>query len=1094
MIFQKWSKIFLALATVVLLTTKTSAAIIVMVNATTSFAYTTNAGVFTVTRTGDSTAVTVKLAVSGTAVYGMDYPAFPTNITMGSGVFSTNLSVRLTNSIAAAKTVVLSLLTNASYFTGLSTNAVVTLLPSSSVTNSVSLPTGRYWRGSGGDPSYWSQVVPLDYEKGVVYSNLNGNAASLYQISSWSSTTLYHYNATNPLSQNIVSNRIAFNNPIVAFGERVGGTPLYLNQPYSFGIAAGMGMSATPSPPITVGAIRIDVFYQTNFGYAGVIFMYPPQFPFNSDTNRWQRYITNGFQIATSTNYAYTGSAFQLTTNNFGLRNIFSATPNLKWGASANPGYVMTHTANNQATNFYYMVQEYSSVDTNWMVLDGSGFTSPSFLYTMEFEQRPAWRSVFLDQPHFDGSPLPPFYAGKTVAEILTNTPPVTNIVNFTPSAATNLDNSPELRRHPILDNFVACMGNDPIALANYVVNEIGLTDPMDYSDNGNVAEQSINPTGVTRGALGAFLEKQGSPVEQCALLVYLLRQAGVPAVYEFAPRNGIQILDARLSRMLKFQVHGGFTEAGKLYTTNTMIGVNYPWVAAYIGTNWVHIFPWLKDYEISEGFDLYDMMPTNYSNAYGWLKDYIYASTNLLNLAVDGNNTPSVIFPRFLQQTLQQNHPGISVDDIGVKILNRRHNYARWQDFPTPTWITNVSRSIENLTSSAITNISPTLTNIFDTVSVEIYSLADPTKDIQTGDMRLCDLHNREFYIYQYVTNSTQVQLNLILLPFRSSITNQFSFGNDTNLLSRQALSLTLASSDDQLGFRFHYHRHRALSAAYAIDPTLSFLGFSAGEKIDLERPLRKGDQAAICLNYGQVTHDMLNVHAADIWQMENGLRTNSALTNSVSPDVYMGALMYLAGMSYYEKVSSFDQVNQHLHKMDILSTWSAGLSRISPARNGTGGLLNGKIDPVLPCVDMFFYLVAGTGNSTVQPDSGQTEEMAQQNYNLIALLDKSAQEHQVINRFYKQTNAVSTVRLLQMAQSQGLGIVPLNIFNYVSQGTTLYQGHQLRTYDTNMWQDVTNFLKVLSPNGSGNNIAYMTPGPINNSSYSGMAALKIG
>ena len=113
MIFQKWSKIFLALATVVLLTTKTSAAIIVTVNATTSFAYTTNAGVFTVTRTGDSTAVTVKLAVSGTAVYGMDYPAFPTNITMGSGVFSTNLSVRLTNSIAAAKTVVLSLLTNA---------------------------------------------------------------------------------------------------------------------------------------------------------------------------------------------------------------------------------------------------------------------------------------------------------------------------------------------------------------------------------------------------------------------------------------------------------------------------------------------------------------------------------------------------------------------------------------------------------------------------------------------------------------------------------------------------------------------------------------------------------------------------------------------------------------------------------------------------------------------------------------------------------------------------------------------------------------------------------------------------------------------
>ena len=193
----------------------------------------------------------------------------------------------------------------------------------------------------------------------------------------------------------------------------------------------------------------------------------------------------------------------------------------------------------------------------------------------------------------------------------------MTNVVSFIPSAATNLDASPELRRHPTLDNFVASMGNDPIALANYVINNIDLTDPMDYSGNGNIAEQSINPGGVTRGALGTFMEKQGSPVDQCALLVYLLRQAGVPAVYEFPPRNGLKILDARLNRMLKFQVHGGFTEAGQLYTTNTMIPVNYPWVAAYIGTNWVHIFPWLKDYEITEGLNLYDCMPTNYSSAY---------------------------------------------------------------------------------------------------------------------------------------------------------------------------------------------------------------------------------------------------------------------------------------------------------------------------------------------------------------------------------------------------------------------------------------------------------------------------------------------
>jgi len=381
----------------------------------------------------------------------------------------------------------------------------------------------------------------------------------------------------------------------------------------------------------------------------------------------------------------------------------------------------------------------------------------------------------------------------------------------------------------------------------------------MEYSDSGTVAEEAINPPGVRRGALGTFMEKQGSPIEQCALLVYLLRQAGVPAVYEFAPRNGIKILDERLSRMLKLQIHGSFNEAGKLYTTNTMISVNYPWVAAYVGTNWVHIFPWLKDYDVSEGLDLWDFMPTNYPNAYPWVKDYIYGATNLLSLAVDGDNTPRVIFPRFLQQTLAQNHPGVSVDDIGARIVNRRHSYSRWQDFPTPTWVTNVSTSLENLTADGVTNISPSLMNVFDTLSVEIYSVNNPLKRVQTGDLRLVDLHNRQFYIHQSLTNTTQIALDLILMPFRATATGQFAFTNDANLLSKEVAFMTLDDFDSQLTVRFRCRRHRSLGADYGIDPTLAFLGYSSMNVIDYERPLPKGDQAAICLSYGQVTRPCL-------------------------------------------------------------------------------------------------------------------------------------------------------------------------------------------------------------------------------------------
>ena len=231
---------------------------------------------------------------------------------------------------------------------------------------------------------------------------------------------------------------------------------------------------------------------------------------------------------------------------------------------------------------------------------------------------------------------------------------------------------------------------------------------------------------------------------------------------------------------------------------------------------------------------------------------------------------------------------------------------------------------------------------------------------------------------------------------------------------------------------------------------------------------------------------------HATDLWQMENALRGNPSLTNSVSPDVYEGATMYLAGMSYYEKVSEFDQLNQNLHKINTLSTWAAGLSKISPARDSSGNLTNGTVDPVLPNVDMFFYEMASVGNGTVRPDSGQTFQMAEHNYNLIAIADISAEEHQAINRFYQQTNAVSTVRLLQMAQSSGAGIVPLNINNYVAQGQTSLSGnavaklgHQHVVAGDNAFQNAADGSYVT---------AYITPGPMTNSSYKGMGALILG
>ena len=1025
-------------------------------------------GGFVISRSGGTQAVTVNLAVSGTATPGSDYGSLPSSVTLASGQYSVVLPVTVaTASLAVAKTVVISINTNSSYLPGLTTNAVVTLIPNSSITNSVTSFVGRYCRGSGSDPTFWSMVIPLESETGTLYSNLNGNCSTLYPgLSAWSSQTLYHINATNALPQTVPTNRIPFNNPIVAFGESEGGSPLYLNQPYSFGLYAG-------NPYPSNQPIIIQAYFRTNYQLAASASIYPQ----DAIITTWRTYLTNGFAVST---------------NLPGLTTLLSTPPFQMFGqyVTEDDGYILTHLANNQATNYYYVVSIAGNVagNTNLMVINTNGQIAASLLYSLDFEPRPQWRSVFLDQPHFNGAPLPPFYAGMTMAEMLTNAPAVTNVVGLSPGLATNLDNSPELRRHPILDNFVASMGNDPIALANYVINQIDLSDPIAFNDTGNSAEQSINPGGVQRGALGVYLEKEGSPIEQCALLVYLLRQAGVPAVYEFAPHNGLQMLDTRLSQLVKFQVHGDINLAGQLYTSNNMIPVNYPWVAAYIGTNWVHIFPWLKDSEIVEGLNLYDEMPPNYNNAYGWVHDYIYGNTNLLSLAVDGDNTPRVIFPQYLQQMLLQNHPGVSVDDIGVKIHNRQHYYARWQDFPMPTWVTNTSLAVTNLSSPSLAGIDPALTNLFDTVSVEIYSLANPTKDIFTGDMRMVDLHNREFYVYQFMTNGN-IQLNLTLMPFRTNAPGTMAFTNDSTLLAKQVLNLSFSTADYDLGVRFRHRRQHGLSPATAIDPYISFLGLqgslgaSGYSEIDFERPLLVGDQAAICFDYGRVTRDMLNVRAADLWQMQEQLKGNAALTNSLSPDTYEGALMCLAGMSYFEKCDEFVTVNEQLQKFCQISKFSAGLSEMLPGRDSNGNLTNG-VDPIKPAVDMFTYETMGAGNGTLDPESGQTAEW---NYYVLGIADSSAEEHQVINRFYQETNAVSTVRLLQLAQANGAGIVELDEYNCYASGQNTYQGRALGNWDPGTWQAVTNFLS------DGIGTAYMTGGAISNGAYSGVGALVL-
>src|SRR5206468_4282784 len=104
----------------------------------------------------------------------------------------------------------------------------------------------------------------------------------------------------------------------------------------------------------------------------------------------------------------------------------------------------LLHQADSSASDYVFQIELAGITDKGSMILNSANQTDWDRLYSLEFEARPSWRSVFIDQPQFEGKPMPPTYDSKSVDELLTNPPPVTNIVSLpsSPATYTNIDQS----------------------------------------------------------------------------------------------------------------------------------------------------------------------------------------------------------------------------------------------------------------------------------------------------------------------------------------------------------------------------------------------------------------------------------------------------------------------------------------------------------------------------------------------------------------------------------------------------------------------------------------------------------------------------
>jgi len=984
----------------------------------------------------------------------------------------------------------------------------------------------RYTRGTGTDPSYQTFVIALNQTAGILLDATGNNAENFPSGVPWftkvANSTAYHVSvtgttfsgfqgglATYPASQ-------AFQNPVVAFGAVGGGTPLYTNQSYSFGFGSG-GQDASMT---TLPDIRIRVYAKSAFvsGTTGVLPVATGTFTLpRQGTADWTIFAQNGFR---RTYTVTSGSTTYPLVTTFQYEAALQE--NAQFGSNSASPFILTHTAS--SSDYYYEI-DYQGVANEstitvtgsnnitigsqefWMAMSGSSSTPNAYSvsnssgvyslgYTLDFTTPSPQVSTYISQPQFQGQPLPSPYEGLSVAELLNLTVPVTyQFVTISPTSSTLLaldgtSSTPELRSHPILDKFVSDSGSNAMVLANYVLNNIQLADPLSYDRNGDYTTASINCGGVDRGALATFMEKQGNPIEQCALLVYFLRKCNVPCGYVFPTNNSLQMLDERMSYILRMQLHN----AVDLYGNPIMpqiIPVNYPWVAAYVSGKWIHIFPWLKDTAISQGYNLNTQMPTGYQSGLQWMQKYIGRDSNILSLSTVWDD-PNHLFVPFVQKELALNNNGVGLSNVGIVAYDRQNFYSSWSQFPQP-W--GLSGTLADSNFQASLGLTP---NVFNTVEVTVHTYGNggsgPTTIFDTGPLRAMDLHNRRLMV-QEVKNASggNYTMTLSLAPFRpgTSGTSNFSSGD---IVNKQVLSGTAIPLSDVV-FDIDTAHVRNINLPSGSPPSQyqwnSYLGVLDTQSFNTQNIFFSGDLVTLCIDFGRVTQQMLDVHAQTYWLDQQAVAANPSA--NIDPDDLIGEPLYLMGMSFYNQCDNFQVQAQSLYQEVNLSNIHYGTAKMNAQRNADGSLPSGNINPKYPCFDVTGRLLV---QAAYNSDHADTSMPYTQDSLYVRLASESAAEHTVINTFFNLTDSASTVHLLDVAELAGHTPPFLTSQNYATSGTVNYTvsisgtntTKTLSAWSGSEWSTIQSYF-TNNPYA----FAYITPGPVTcaNGSYTGMGYL---
>ncbi len=852
--------------------------------------------------------------------------------------------------------------------------------------------------------------------------------------------------------------------PIAIYGKDGGGTPMYVGLSYSFMVNYGRSVEYI-GERIDDVEFQILVYRKSDFenGSSGVEpidrYLLPKISSLSGQDN--VEFFNGGAQLRNLDAYG-----LETRLRYFKIDNTD--------GVPLYPWDVFPLISHNATSPEYYFVLECRTHGSGGLDADWTA------LYAFDFTERKSGDAVAIDRPNFNGEPIPPRYQGRSIDE-LKSVRPVISIRQMPtdPLDCLEINTSPELRRSADLDRLVSNLNNDPIKLAEYVFNRVNLVDVVNFNPVGPLSETSLNWGGVKRNAQAVFLEGEGSPIEQCALLVYLLRQAGVPAAYVFPDSGGVKILDDTAVQLLQMQIKEAQDLNGSAVVTR-LVTANYPWVMAYVSGSWVHLFPWMKDIEIIEGEFPYHFFPKKYATAYDWLYAYITGASGIYG-QMHRSATPGDVFVDYIDRILRTSGTGKSREDVGIKIRYRQRNFSSWNDFPMPFSFEGDAQYFQKLSE---------INSIFDTASFSIGGY-------ETPKLRICDLHNRQLTLRTVEGGENE---NALVLSLGKASAGGEGVGDFSSAEIQERQEIVIPVSNqlpyDAMFISVSLRSNRFLPEAFfenrnlEVPPIKGWGGLMYEVRSSTDLSYLQGQLAVLYLCLGRVNERMIDFHVS---QYNKFIKESSGPNPPpVLPEVYEGYPLFIMALNWIKADQEFVDVNQELHKVKVFSAPSFCMAMLDFKRGQDNLILEGT-ERVYPGFNISGLYSPRIFNGSMRPDVEKSFPKATIDFNMFRSVNASALEHEIINRFFQQKDSISSVRLLQIASDRvatgGDPMVQINSVNYDAESDKLYGGVPLKDIDPLFWPVIPGGLWSQADLLS----AWVTPGNITTDSeaYSGMGAL---